>query len=321
MALSFITRLSAVAMAGLALLLWSLLSYSQIGGLLFGQDSIPDSSFGGTSPVTQNATNKLHLWQRDDAKCAADSPCVDGACCSSYGYCGFGPDYCGSGCISNCDATAECGQYAEPTNLSCPLAVCCSRTGRCGTSEDFCGSDCQSNCVLHPPPTPSAGKGDALRRKIGYYDVITAQKPCHNVAPDDLPLDTLTHINYAFASIDPETFEIKTISPLVANDTFPATTEVKDWNPYLKVYLCIGGWSFTDAGAPTQPVFSTIAASDTTRKQFAAEVAGFMSKYGFDGLDIDWEYPGAPDRGGRAEDTNNFVLLMEEFQNAFAPYP
>ena len=38
---------------------------------------------------------------------------------------------------------------------------------------------------------------------------------------------------------------------------------------------------------------------------------------GFDGLDIDWEYPGAGDRGGKAEDTTNYVLLLKTLRETF----
>lgn len=32
------------------------------------------------------------------------------------------------------------------------------------------------------------------------------------------------------------------------------------------------------------------------------------------GVDIDWEYPGAPDRGGVNADTENFVTLLKEMR-------
>jgi chitinase len=37
-----------------------------------------------------------------------------------------------------------------------------------------------------------------------------------------------------------------------------------------------------------------------------------MDEYGFQGVDIDWEYPGTDVRGGKREDIANFVLLMKE---------
>ncbi|KAL4738184.1 hypothetical protein BDV11DRAFT_171259 [Aspergillus similis] len=37
----------------------------------------------------------------------------------------------------------------------------------------------------------------------------------------------------------------------------------------------------------------------------------------FDGVALDWEYPGAGDRGGKPEDTENYVLLMKTLRETF----
>jgi hypothetical protein len=42
-----------------------------------------------------------------------------------------------------------------------------------------------------------------------------------------------------------------------------------------------------------------------------------MSRYGFDGVDIDWEYPVAPERSGRPEDFQNYPIFLQNLRNAF----
>lgn len=79
------------------------------------------------APVSK--TNPV-LLRRDDSSdqehtCSSHRECDNGACCGKSNVCGFGPVYCGDGCQSNCDAKAECGQYAKVNGTTCPLNVCC----------------------------------------------------------------------------------------------------------------------------------------------------------------------------------------------------
>lgn len=86
-----------------------------------------------SSPNT--ASNLLLKRATDDlpvGACAPGVPCTNGACCSNTGVCSYAPSSCGTDvCISNCDAKAPCGQYADPENAMCPLNVCCSQFGFC----------------------------------------------------------------------------------------------------------------------------------------------------------------------------------------------
>ncbi|CAG2120468.1 unnamed protein product [Medioppia subpectinata] len=54
------------------------------------------------------------------------------------------------------------------------------------------------------------------------------------------------------------------------------------------------------------------------RQRFVKLAVEFLIKYDFDGLDLDWEHPGA--RGGAATDKENYVKLLEELKLAFEPH-
>ena len=61
---------------------------------------------------------------------SADKPCSNGACCGGAFtplFCGYGDTYCGSTCVSQCSAVAECGKDAKVPGTECPLNVCCSQ--------------------------------------------------------------------------------------------------------------------------------------------------------------------------------------------------
>lgn len=98
----------------------------------------------------------------------------------------------------------------------------------------------------------------------------------------------LTHINFAFASIDPKSYQVSTMESDMGPDLFAKTTAVKNTNPNLKVFASIGGWTFSDNNTATQPLFGEISANADKRKTFANNVLSFLNTYGFDGVDIDW---------------------------------
>ncbi|KAL6229061.1 hypothetical protein BDW75DRAFT_246074 [Aspergillus navahoensis] len=182
-------------------------------------------------------------------------------------------------------------------------------------SLDFWMSE---NCVLNPKPPLGAASQKVLDNKvIGYYESWSARKECHKVSPTDLPLDALTHLNFAFAYINPDSYEIVTMDRETPASLFKDTANVKSIKEDISIYISVGGWTFSDNGTATQPLYGEIAADPSKRKKFANNVVHFLKQYGFDGLDIDWEYPGAGDRGGKPEDTANFVLLMKTLRETF----
>lgn len=83
-------------------------------------------------------------------------------------------------------------------------------------------------------------------------------------------------------------------------------TNLKQKATGLKIWIPIGGWIFSDNDTDTQAVWGDLASTPAKRSQFANNLIKFMREWGFDGADLDWEYPGAPDRGGHKEDSHNF---------------
>ncbi|KAF1942210.1 hypothetical protein EJ02DRAFT_346150 [Clathrospora elynae] len=249
--------------------------------------------------------------------CNAQTPCENAACCGTNGLCGYSPTECGKGnCTSNCDAKAECGQYGVVGKQNCPLGVCCSEFGFCGSTDDFCLNECQSGFGgCGPPKRPSCGGAGIAKRTIGYYESWSATRKCQSVQPEDLNLNGYTHVNFAFAFFDPATFQI---APMDGNSgkLYSRFTGLKSTNRGLQTWISVGGWSFTDPG-PTRSAFSDMSSNSGNRQKFIRGLISFMDNYGFDGVDLDWEYPQANDRGGVTADKDNYVALVKEMRQAF----
>ncbi|KAL0950100.1 hypothetical protein HGRIS_010101 [Hohenbuehelia grisea] len=249
----------------------------------------------------------------DDFSCSVSKPCSNGACCGVDGFCGYGPTYCGKGCQSNCTATAECGQFAATPGLKCPLNVCCSQFGFCGTTTEFCDvqQKCQSGCGQ--PSKPSGSGFSVSQRVIGYFESWAGHRPCDQWDATMISATQLTHLNFAFALIDSS----NRITPSSPGDIalYSQVMMLKDSNPNLKIFISIGGWTFNDPG-PSQRRFSIMVSSSANRATFISSCLQFMRTYGFDGTDIDWEYPVDKLRGGADEDKANLNALLKEFRAA-----
>ncbi|KAM3578172.1 hypothetical protein VKS41_009402 [Umbelopsis sp. WA50703] len=218
---------------------------------------------------------------------------------------------------------SACGMTA-PGNLfnsSCPLNACCSQWGFCGVEAEFCATTtsatnnpgtvgCQSNCQMDYKAT-SDPPSEFI--KIGYWEEFQWQRPCLNLDQYGLQdmIDTYnyTEIHYSFGIID--NYEVS-ITNMTTFYEFLNITGVK------KV-VTFGGWAFSTDN-DTIHIFGQAVQQET----FVNSAVSFINQYDLDGIEIDWEYPGATDLYGWAgstptefpDDGANYLSMLEKMRAA-----
>lgn len=133
------------------------------------------------------------------------------------------------------------------------------------------------------------------------------------MGPGEIPVNLLTHLNIAFGYINHD-FQVTNMDGL-SPDVYKIVGNLKARNPSLKIMIALGGWAFSDPGT-WQSVFPTMVSSEANRATFIKNLLGFLSEYGYDGVDFDWEYPGADDRGGSDADGENYTKFLKELRAA-----
>jgi GH18 family chitinase len=159
----------------------------------------------------------------------------------------------------------------------------------------------------------SAAQGQRVKKEvIGYYPSWKWKSRNGLVSPARVPYDKLTIINYAFFAPLPDG---RIIGKDNVGDSLylrgaPGTTLPELAHAHgVKVLLSLGGWEDSDN-------FPAIAADPELRAAFAGSCVGAIREYGFDGIDIDWEFPGYRDHHGTPADRRHFTLLLRVLRDS-----
>ncbi|MBI2391958.1 MAG: glycoside hydrolase family 18 protein [Deltaproteobacteria bacterium] len=201
------------------------------------------------------------------------------------------------------------GEDAAPTRDGAPGGDAGGGTDAGGSGEDTAtvGDD------AGPKPPPSEQKVVAYFAEWAVYG--------RNFHITDVDASLITHLNYAFLNIaggecvlGDSYADIDKFYPGDSWDagalrgSFHQLQLLKAKSPHLKTLLSIGGWTWSSG-------FSDAALTDASRTKLAKSCVAIMTKYGFDGLDLDWEYPGGGGlSAGRPEDKQNFTALLAAFR-------
>ncbi|KAF9567486.1 hypothetical protein EC968_003209 [Mortierella alpina] len=136
---------------------------------------------------------------------------------------------------------------------------------------------------------------------------------CHQrpYLPSSIPWASLDYVMFAFAYFD-EDYQLYPADPSDENLYFTINSLKLPTN--TRVMLSVGGWSFTHPESrrdeDTRHRFENMVRTAESRKAFINSCIEFCQFYGFDGIDIDYEYPTYNDR--------EFVTaLFREMRDAF----
>lgn len=139
------------------------------------------------------------------------------------------------------------------------------------------------------------------------------ERKCDQVGPSQINTKGYTHLFYSFVFFDPSSFQM---TPMNSADVDQYKEFTALASNTLQTWCAVGGWSFSDPGT-NHMAWSDMVSSAANRAAFIQSLILFMEKYGFQGADLDWEYPGDAKRGGRKGDADNLVLLVKELRAAF----
>ncbi|WP_331744322.1 glycosyl hydrolase family 18 protein [Kitasatospora sp. NBC_01300] len=160
------------------------------------------------------------------------------------------------------------------------------------------------------------------RRTVGYFTGWrTGTKGDPTYLASNIPWSKVTHVNYAFARVEDNRISVGDVNDpknpatgmtwdgdrnamdpsLPYKGHFNLLNTYKKKHPAVKTLISVGGW------ADTRNFYAMATNADGSVNQagidaFADSVTDFLDRYGFNGVDIDYEYPTALPSTGNPND-------------------
>ncbi|KAL7895786.1 glycoside hydrolase family 18 protein [Trichoderma sp. SZMC 28014] len=224
--------------------------------------------------------------------------------------------------------TFDLGSDTQPPTSPISVSWQGNPTPAPSSSSSWSAGNDSSQSEARPPFSKSSNAGASRphgkKKNVVYFTDWSIYGAGY--LPQNLPADEITHLLYAFAGIgsDGSVISIDTWGDEQkrfgdnqtwdesANNVHGAVEQVfllKKQHRQMKTLLSIGGWTASQQGK-----FDPALSSEAGRRQFARTAVELLARWGFDGLDIDYEYPLSQ------QESQNFVSLLRECREALDNY-
>ncbi|WKZ93503.1 glycosyl hydrolase family 18 protein [Chimaeribacter arupi] len=139
------------------------------------------------------------------------------------------------------------------------------------------------------------------RKVIGYFPEWGVYDAHKNFTPEKIDFSQITHLNYGFAVVKNGEVGI--------HDTYKGPELLRQLDKMTEDagvtnMISVGGWNNSFEG-----VFEAATATDAGVDKLANSMVAFMLEWGFDGVDVDWEYPDT------AAEKAQFTKLMQSLRS------
>lgn len=152
---------------------------------------------------------------------------------------------------------------------------------------------------------------------ICYYTNWSQYRPgTGKFYPEDIDASLCTHLLFSFAKVVKQgdgfglaPYEWNDLDETWMEGMYTRFNKLKNKNPGLKTLIAVGGWNHGSGE------FSNMVASEAGINSFVQNSMQFARENGFDGLDLDWEYPAKCSTDcSPASDAEGFRRLCEVYR-------
>lgn len=179
-----------------------------------------------------------------------------------------------------------------------PLNAKCKNTGVEGGDDNHLPDEKPGHAPTRKPdtttvaPIPTTPR-PPVKQNSGHFKIVCYftnwawyRQGAGKYTPDDIYTDLCTHIVYGFAVLDYTELTIRAHDSWadIDNKFYERVAKLKEKG--VKVSLALGGWNDSQGDK-----YSRLVRSSAARAKFVRHAVDYVEKFGFGGLDLDWEYP------------------------------